>query len=447
MASQKRDRAFTHHGRDQHHKRHAPQHGSNGAAYTPHARPPELSSTDMQTGLVALLDRFVADETTAGADKDILHHAHQLRRLLCARNHSAAAQAKRELDDKRPDKAVAIAVPAYVERTVRAARDLPPLPPIQEPHLHEAVFTHRSAIFDPSIPGSTLGEDLSLDYERLELLGDAYIELIASRALYNRFPHVDVPELSMWRERLVENLTLAKFSNAYGFPDRLRHRAVWDKNSKQYQKVVADIVEAYVAAIVLSDPDKGFETAEAWLTQLWAPQLLAFREKIIENPQARDELNKLVLGRGVKLTTKEETPMTYDSNSVQCYHIGIYLTGWGYEDEWLGGGHGQNKVQAGVAAAADALKRNGPVLQDAVRQKNELRAARAREQEDKDKAAGGAELQATLDPKQPSSSVPDNQDTNEKKRKKEQDRVSDEKEKKKKKHKKEKKEKTTQGRD
>ena len=45
--------------------------------------------------------------------------------------------------------------------------------------------------------------------------------------------------------------------------------------------------------------------------------------------------------------------MTYDSNSVQCYHIGIYLTGWGYKDEWLGSGDGQNKVQAGVAAAAD----------------------------------------------------------------------------------------------
>ena len=190
---------------------------------------------------------------------------------------------------------------------------------------------------------------------------------------------------------------------------------------------------------MLSDPENGFEAAEAWLTELWAPQLLGFREKIIENPQARDELNKLVLGKGVKLLTKEERPMTYDSNSVQCYHIGIYLTGWGYKDEWLGSGDGQNKVQAGVAAAADALKRNGPVLQDAVRQKNELRAARLKEQEEKENAAGGTEQQATLNPKESNgkAEVSDEQGNSEKKRKKEEDDTLHEK----KKHKKEKKEK------
>ena len=390
MASHKRGGGFNHYGRDQHTKKHQPQH-RNGPPVIRNPPSPELCSKDMQTGLVALLDRFVADETTSGADKELLHHANELRRLICARNNTTSSHAKRELEEKRPDKVVKVAIPDYVERSVRASKDLPPLPSISEPHLHEAVFTHRSAIFDPSIPGSTLGEDLSLDYERLELLGDAYIELIASRALYNRFPHVDVPELCMWRERLVENSTLGKFSNAYGFPDRLKHRAVWDKNSKQYQKVVADIVEAYVAAIVLSDPEHGFERAEAWLTELWAPQLLGFREKIIENPQARNELNKLVLGRDVKLITKEERPMTYDENSVQCYHIGIYLTGWGYKDEWLGSGDGQNKVQAGVAAAADALKRDGPILKDAIRQKNELRAARLKEQEENGKTEGGAD--------------------------------------------------------
>jgi ribonuclease-3 len=400
MASQKRGGGFDHYGRDQHNKKHQnsrggmPQqrgrHSNRDVTYDPNPPPAELSSKDMQTGLVALLDRFVADETTAGADKEALHHAHEFRRLLCARDDTTSSKAKRDLDEKRPDKAPQVFIPDYVERKVRAAKDLPPLPPIAEPHLHEAVFTHRSAIYDPSIPGSALGADLSLDYERLELLGDAYIELIASRALYNRFPHVDVPELCVWRERLVENVTLGKFSEAYGLPDRLKHRAVWDKNSKQYHKVVADMLEAYVAGIVLADPENGFETAETWLTELWAPQLLNFKEKVIENPQARNELNRLVVGRDVKLLTKEERPMTYDSNSVQCYHIGIYLTGWGYTDEWLGSGDGQSKVQAGVAAAADALKRDSAVLKDAIRQKEELRAARLREQEEKAKAEGGA---------------------------------------------------------
>ncbi|USP75903.1 Double-strand-specific pac1 ribonuclease [Curvularia clavata] len=432
MASQKRGGGFHHYGHDQRNKKYQPSSQRHNVPSQP-----ELSPKDMQTGLVALLDRFVAEETTAGADKETLYHAHELRRRLCARDDGASSHAKRELDNKRPDKAAQVAIPPYVDRKVRESKDLPPLPSISEPHLHQAVFTHRSAIYDPSIPGSSLGEDLSLDYERLELLGDAYIELIASRALYNRFPHVDVPELCMWRERLVENSTLGKFSHAYGFPDRLKHRAVWDKNSKQYHKVVADMLEAYVAAIVLSDPEHGFEAAETWLTQLWAPQLLGFREKIIENPQARSQLDKLVLGKDVKLITKEERPMTYDANSVQCYHMGIYLTGWGYTDEWLGSGDGQNKVQAGVAAAADALKRNSPALRDAIRQKDELKAARLKEQEAKAKAQEGTDPPAvsgngSSDPKDKT-----DQDEPGKKRKKEEDGASSEK----KKHKKEKKDK------
>lgn len=246
----------------------------------------------MQTGLVSLLDRFVADETTPAADKDILHHARELRRLLCARGNPSSNLAKRDLDEKRPDRVASVVIPDYVERRVQEGRGLPPLPPIVESHLHNAVFTHRSAHVNPGNPSSLQNIDLGLDYERLELLGDAYIELIASRALYNRFPQVDVPELCSWRERLVENSALSKFSEAYGFADRLNHRSQWEPSSKAWMKVIADIFEAYVAALVLSNPEHGFEIAEAWLTELWAPQLLGFREKVVENLQARNELNK-----------------------------------------------------------------------------------------------------------------------------------------------------------
>lgn len=345
-----------------------------------------LSANSMQTGLVALLDRFVAEETTSVGDRDILHHARELRKLLCHRSHLISADTKRELDNKRPDKFSKVVVPEYIERKVQRAKDLPPLPPIAEPHLHEAVFTHRSAHVNPGNVKQMQNIDLGLDYERLELLGDAYIELIASRALYNRFPHVDVPELCSWRERLVENSALGKFSEAYGFPDRLKHHSHWHRDSKAWQKVVADIFEAYVAALVLSDPENGFETAENWLTQLWAPQLLGFKEKIIENPQARNELNKLVLVRDVKLDYRQEKPMTYDSGSIQHFFVGIYLTGWGYEDEWLGSGEGQNKNQAAVAAASAAIK-NSLVVKDAARQKAKLMDAKRKESEEKTKLA------------------------------------------------------------
>jgi ribonuclease-3 len=338
----------------------------------------------MQTGLVALLDRFVAAETTPDADKDILHHARELRRLVASRNEkSVSAQAKRDLDEKRPDKAANVTVPDYIHRKVVAAKDLPPLPPVTEPHLQEAVFTHRSVHANNINVHQHV--DLGLDYERLEYLGDAYIELIASRALYNRFPHVDVPQLCSWRERLVENIALAKFSEAYGFPDQLKRKVEFDKDTKAWRKVVADIFEAYVAGVVLSDPDNGFATAEKWLDELWAPQLLGFQEKVVENARARDDLQKLLVVNGIELKYKEEKPMIMEQG-LQKYYLGVYLTGWGYENEWLGSGEGQKKAQACISAATDALKRNGDVLQNAARQKKELMEVRVREREEQAQA-------------------------------------------------------------
>lgn len=335
-----------------------------------------------------MLDRFVADETRSDADRDILHHASELRRLLAQKENSASATPRRELDEKRPETAPRVAVPPYVHRKVLEAKDLPPLPPIDEPHIHDAVFTHRSYIIKNGEKGTYT--DLELDYERLEFLGDAYIELIASHALYSRFPHVDVPQLCSWRERLVENSMLGKFSEAYGFTDRLRHHNQWDRNSKAWKKVVADIFEAYVAGIVLSDPQNGYETADKWLTELWAPQLLSFKEKIIEDPHAKNKLAALIIVNDTKLEYREERPMIYEKGSnLQKYFMGVYLTGWGYQNEWLGSGEGQNKANASSAAAADAIKKNSSVTQDAAKQKAEL-VAKRREEKAKAEAEAAA---------------------------------------------------------
>ncbi|OAL02383.1 ribonuclease III [Phaeosphaeriaceae sp. SRC1lsM3a] len=398
MASQKRGNGFNHYGdRNQHfNKKQRPnQPMYNSAAFDDRNRnhhavheiqpvQPQLSASELQTGLVALLDRFVAAEMTPQADKNILNHARELRRLVSARStQSVSAQAKRDLDQKRPDKVANVAIPDYIYRTVVASKDLPPLPPITEPHLHQAVFTHRSVHHNSKNVHEQI--DLGLDYERLEFLGDAYIELIASRALYNRFPLVEVPQLCSWRERLVENIALAKFSEAYGFPDRLQCRVEFDKTSKAWNKVVADIFEAYVAGVVLSDPENGFAVAEKWLDELWAPQLLGFKEKIVENPRARDELQKLLVLNGIEIKYREERPLVVD-RGVHSYLMGAYLTGWGYEDEWLGSGEGQRKPAACIAAATQALKLNSAVLQNAARQKKELVEARTKEREEREKA-------------------------------------------------------------
>jgi ribonuclease III len=187
-------------------------------------------------------------------------------------------------------------VPAYIAEKMSQAKDLPSLPHISEPYLQEAVFTHFMA-HDQTNPKGMHDPD-RITYDRLEFLGDAYIELISSRLIYSRWPHLDVPELSTLREQLVKNETLSKFSNAYGLPDRLKHGGHMT-DTKAWSKITADVFEAYVAGIILSDPINGFQTAEKWLTELWAPQLIDYKEPVIDNQLAKDELARLAACGGV----------------------------------------------------------------------------------------------------------------------------------------------------
>jgi ribonuclease-3 len=238
----------------------------------------------------------------------------------------------------------------------------------------------------------------------------------------------------------VENVALAKFSEAYGFPEQLRRKVEFDPESKAWKKVVADIFEAYVAGVVLSNPEEGFAIAETWLDKLWAEQLLSFKEKIVENPRARDDLQKMLVLNGIDVKYREERPMVMERGQ-QKYFLGVYLTGWGYTDEWLGSGEAQKKAQACIAAATDALKRNSAVLQDAANQKKAMMEIRAKEREEREAAEAAVAAAAEGSPGTPVPKPTETQDaeTESTKKRKIEDEASAEK--KSKKHKKDKKEK------
>jgi ribonuclease-3 len=330
--------------------------------------PCKLAAGEMQNGLLFLLDMFVKEDIQSKGSKDEINHARELHRLLSARAMQAVpSKAQRDLDRTRPQKTPSISIPAYIEHKLEKSTDLPALPPITEPYLEAAVFTHATAVKNGSIRGFRADD---VNYERLEFLGDAYLEVIASQLIYSRFPDLETSQQSYLREQLVRNETLAGFSDAYGLGDRLAHGGHISE-SKGWTKILADVFEAYVAALVLSDPESGYCTAEAWLTKLWAPQMLAHKEPVVENARARDDINKLLMARGIKLEYREEKDMQM-INGKQHFFIGLYLTGWGFDNEWLGTGEGRNKAQACVFAAMDALKNKMDVIEVANKRKLEV---------------------------------------------------------------------------
>lgn len=334
-----------------------------------HSLQTNAPSADPAATLESLLTNLTArpDVVKKLLGRDALKSAVKLLDALSSRDQTATAS----LNLFQPETLQQPILHDYSPASPLSQSHLPPLPEVPPGPYSEAPFTHKSVAQHDRV--SAAGD---LTYERLEFLGDAYIEVIATRLIFSRYPYFAAGRQAQIRERLVKNETLTEFSRAYCFRDRLHinDQDTRAQNPKGAGKILADVFEAYVAAVVLSDPVHGFERAENWLTELWAPILLKEFAPISEttaqmvyNSNAKQELQQKILGRGTKLDYREERPME-QSKHTQKYFVALYLTGWGYETQFLGYGEGQNKVEAGNRAAMQAMILSNTIVEDAASQ-------------------------------------------------------------------------------
>jgi ribonuclease-3 len=199
--------------------------------------------------------------------------------------------------------------------------------------------------------------------------------------------------MSQLREQLVKNETLAGYSMAYGFDTKVNisdaERARMkdgsrDRGNKGFNKILGDVWEAYLAAVVLDNPKTGEKTAEKWMCELWMPKVLATvkvshsKYKVItdegSNAQqvatpgneprhvydatAKAQLQKRLSGNETRLeyeVYKASQELKGDLIGQNRHFIALYYTGFGYERELLGKGEGKNKVEAGNWAALEAM--------------------------------------------------------------------------------------------
>ena len=232
--------------------------------------------------------------------------------------------------------------------------NLPELPQISDDSLSKAVFLHQGLARDPAPGGhapATSSEEKS--YDRLEILGDAYIEVIATRLIWHNFQFLSPGRISQLRELLVKNETLAEYATNYGFDHRVSVPPDHRSQPKRWIKIKGDVFEAYVAAVILSNPVDGFERVETWLSQLFLPKLWE-AESRISHSRCKQELAKKVVSGGIKLKYIEERPPKPGDGMV-TFFFGVYLTGWGWTNQHLGSGKGQSKSDAGNDAANRAL--------------------------------------------------------------------------------------------
>jgi ribonuclease-3 len=118
-------------------------------------------------------------------------------------------------------------------------------PSSEMPHLAEAL-TH------PSYANELRRGAVRLDYQRLEFLGDAVLQLCISEALVERFPDAGEGELSRRRANVVGTDGLAAFARLHDLGSSLRLGRGADASGERTRpSVLADALEAVVAAVHL----------------------------------------------------------------------------------------------------------------------------------------------------------------------------------------------------
>jgi ribonuclease-3 len=134
--------------------------------------------------------------------------------------------------------------------------------PIKNQQLKKEALTHRSYLNEHS--------DTKVHNERLEFLGDAVLELIVTRFLFDNFPHQPEGWLTALRAALVKTTTLSQVAQKLDLGTQLRlSRGEEQGGGRQNLTLLANTFEAVVGAIYL---DSGLSTAQEFIsTHLLTP--------------------------------------------------------------------------------------------------------------------------------------------------------------------------------
>lgn len=204
----------------------------------------------------------------------------------------------------------------------------------------EEALTHRSYLNEHP--------DAERHNERLEFLGDAVLELSATRFLFEKFPSKPEGELTAYRAALVNTFSLAEVAEALGTNDALRLSKGEKRDTGRARAVIlANAFEAVVGAIYM---DQGFEAADAFLNANLYPKLdEIIAKKAYQDPKSRfQEVAQDKRGITPAYKTIREDGPDHDRE----FTVGVYL-----KDEEMGRGVGKSKQEAEQSAATDALEK------------------------------------------------------------------------------------------
>lgn len=209
-----------------------------------------------------------------------------------------------------------------------------------DPGLLRLALTHPSVAHEQGLPVQT--------NQRLEFLGDAVLQLVLTRELYEKFPSYGEGPLTKARAKLVNRRTLAEHARQLGLGEHLIvSRGEELHGGRERPSALADTFEALLGAIFL---DGGFDASRDFILGEFQS---AFGElsglPILENPKG--ELQELLQ------SVSSEAPQYWVVSATGPDHDRMFECTVQHAGVELARGQGKSKKSAESQAALAALTR------------------------------------------------------------------------------------------
>lgn len=109
------------------------------------------------------------------------------------------------------------------------------------------------------------------NYERLEFLGDAILDLVVSEKLYMRFPNANEGQLSRMRSEVVKKTTLADIGRKLSLKDHVRlGEGELKSGGFNRDSILADLVESIIGALYL---DQGLAATGSFIERIFEQKI------------------------------------------------------------------------------------------------------------------------------------------------------------------------------
>ncbi|SEK84215.1 RNAse III [Carnobacterium iners] len=202
----------------------------------------------------------------------------------------------------------------------------------------EEAFTHSSYVNEHR------NQNIK-DNERIEFLGDAVLELIISRYLFEHYPTLPEGHLTKLRARIVCEASLSLFAKDCGFDHYIRLGKGEERmDGRKRPALLCDLFESFIGALYL---DQGITKVLEFLNQTMFPKIQsgAFSHVMDHKTNLQEYLQK-----------KGEITIDYQLvEEIGPAHQKAFVVEVSAEGQILGQGQGRTKKAAEQVAAENAL--------------------------------------------------------------------------------------------